>query len=181
MIRYNIPIEYNPYCKKYNLWEKILTSLSFLCFIIAVILPDGSHINNALIILMITTFLHHYADLYLKYSNPIYLLFEKIDHIAIVNLGLSFFKIQSIYQYVLYPFICLDRKMKDLILVIIYGCILYKIYCISPILLLHLLCVICLASIVFLNMITSGWYFTNSWLWHLCSLHIFIAMKFICI
>lgn len=177
MILYNIPIKYNPYCDKYTSWQKILTALSFICFGIVLLLPDANHINTSIIYLMLTTFLHHYADLYLNYTNPVYLMFEKLDHVAIVNLGLSFFNIQSVYQYMLYPFICIDRRVKDVVLVLIYGCILCHIYSHSPLLFFYLCCVICLASIVYLNMITCGWHFMNTWIWHLCSLHLLISMK----
>ena len=113
----NIKSKINPYSKIYNNFNKFITSLSCVCFIIAIIIPGGEHMNilsnyNDNIIFA------SFSDQYLHFNNKLYLLFEKIDHIAILNLACSFLNI-DIYMFLILCIFSLKRKIKDVILIIL--------------------------------------------------------------
>ena len=167
----------NPYSKKYNNFNKFITSLSCICFIIAIIIPGGEHMNIPLIIIIITSFLHHFSDLYLHFNNKLYLFFEKIDHIAIINLACSFLNI-DIYMFLILCILSLKRKIKDIIIIILYGTILYCIYSKDKYLFSYIFFVLIFVLFFYRNALKYGWRFENSWIWHLCTLHLFIAMKY---
>ena len=71
----NIKSKINPYSKIYNNFNKFITSLSCVCFVIAIIIPGGEHMNIPLVIIMITSFLHHFQiNIYILTINYIYYL-----------------------------------------------------------------------------------------------------------
>ncbi len=167
----------NPYSKIYNNLNKFLTSLSCICFIIAIILPGGEHMNIPLVFIIITSFLHHFTNQYLYFDDKLYLFFEKMDHIAIINLACSFLNI-DMYMFLILCIISLKRKIKDIILIILYGTILYCIYDKDKYLFSYIICLIIFVLFFYLNALQYGWRFENSWIWHLCCLQLFIAMKY---
>ena len=173
----NIKSKINPYSKIYNNFNKFITSLSCVCFVIAIIIPGGEHMNIPLVIIMITSFLHHFSDQYLHFNNKLYLLFEKIDHIAILNLACSFLNI-DMYMFLILCIFSLKRKIKDVILIILYGTIFYCIYDKDKYLFAYIFTLMMFVLLFYNNALKDGWRFENSWIWHLCTLHLFIAMKY---
>ena len=155
IIDYNDKLTENPYIYKYNNKEKVITCLSFINFLIVLLLPSGDKINSGIYFLCFTTFLHHFNDKYISFNNILYLLLERLDWFAIIFLGCLFLNINLNYIIIL-CLISIIRRLKDIIVFILYLYIIIKIVDKDLLLGFYILLVMIIALIYHKNMINNG-------------------------
>ena len=172
-------IQENPNKNKYSFSEKIKTSLSCVSFFIAIFLPSGDHFNIYIFLLMITSFLHHFSDKFLKYNSYEYMFLERIDWIGLIFFFGVFLSLDNNINIFLSIIVFLgERIVKDIIILFMGIYTIYVIYLKDSMTGIYIFFLMLICLIVFHNnMKLNGWNFYNTWGWHLCSLQLMIAMK----
>lgn len=161
----------------YTFIEKIYCLSSCLSFILVLFIPECSHLNINIILLIFSSLLSHGVSLFFSSYNTLDNIFNKIDHICIILLASSFFKYNIYTTSILLLLSVLSVNFKNILIFILFFISIIMIYKYNIYLSLYVFLIIISASYYYYKFIKEGWTFMNSWGWHLLILQYFISIK----
>lgn len=152
--------------------KNILTILSALLFLVAIILPICNSLNIPLFLLIITSLFYKYMYIY-HYNTYKYIFWRKLDQIAISYLIIEFknlffnsYKRTILKNIILSIAVNMNFKLFSLFIFIMWSLILYKAFTID-IFIFSLMIISTLSALSFYKLrLLYGWKNSISWVWH---------------